>query len=118
MSRSTLNKKSPVIRVVAVTATLVVLLGFVANPAAAQKGKGGGGGDETITNPAFVFASSGDDGLRLGLFVHHTDAVREYAYDRDSVVGRLDRALDMAAANGWIVVSMKDDWRRIFPPLK
>ena len=55
------------------------------------------------------------DGARLGVLVHHTDSEREWAYDRDSHIGRLDRGLDEAEARGWIVVSMKDDWRRIFP---
>ena len=55
------------------------------------------------------------DGHRLGLFVHHTDADREYAYDRKSHVGTLDKALDQANANGWIVVDMKRDWNRVFP---
>ncbi|MDH3816837.1 MAG: haloacid dehalogenase-like hydrolase [Acidobacteriota bacterium] len=55
------------------------------------------------------------DGARLGVIVHHTDPEREWAYDRDSHIGRLDRGLDEAKARGWIVVSMKDDWRRIFP---
>jgi phosphoglycolate phosphatase-like HAD superfamily hydrolase len=55
------------------------------------------------------------DGLRLGLFVHHTDAEREYAYDRKSHVGTLDKALDQAAANDWIIVDMKKDWNVIFP---
>jgi phosphoserine phosphatase len=55
------------------------------------------------------------EGRRLGLFVHHTDAEREYAYDRKSHVGTLDKALDQAAANGWIIVSMKKDWRTVFP---
>ncbi len=54
-------------------------------------------------------------GRRLGLFVHHTDADREYAYDRDGLVGKLDKALDQADANGWIVVDMKNDWNRVFP---
>ena len=54
-------------------------------------------------------------GLRLGLFVHHTDAAREYAYDRKSHVGTLDKALDMAAAGDWIIVDMKTDWNSIFP---
>jgi phosphoglycolate phosphatase-like HAD superfamily hydrolase len=54
-------------------------------------------------------------GLRLGLFVHHTDADREYAYDRKSHVGTLDKALDQADANGWIIVDMKKDWKQIFP---
>ena len=53
-------------------------------------------------------------GARLGLLVHHTDAVREYAYDRDTPFGRLDKALDAAANNKWVVADMKDDWNRIF----
>jgi haloacid dehalogenase-like hydrolase len=56
------------------------------------------------------------DRRRLGLIVHHTDAEREYAYDRRSHFGRLDLALDAAAQNRWTVVSMKDDWNQIFPP--
>jgi phosphoserine phosphatase len=56
------------------------------------------------------------EGRRLGLFVHHTDADREYAYDRKSHVGTLDKTLDQADANGWIVVDMKKDWQTIFPP--
>jgi len=54
------------------------------------------------------------EGVRLGLLVHHTDAVREYAYDRDTPFGRLDKALDVAAMNHWEVVDMKNDWKRIF----
>lgn len=54
-------------------------------------------------------------GRRLGLLVHHDDAVREYAYDRDSHVGRLARGLDEASARGWLVTSMRDDWASIFP---
>jgi phosphoserine phosphatase len=57
-------------------------------------------------------------GARFGLYVHHTDAVREYAYDRNSPIGRLARGLDEAAKRGWVVTSMKDDWKTIFPPLK
>jgi hypothetical protein len=49
------------------------------------------------------------------LLVHHDDAEREYAYDRDSHIGKLDAAWDEAVAKGWNVVSMKDDWNRIFP---
>lgn len=56
-------------------------------------------------------------GARLCVFIHHTDAEREAAYDRASHIGRLDAGLDEAAARGWTVVSMKDDWRMIFPPL-
>ena len=54
------------------------------------------------------------DGRRFGLIVHHTDAEREYAYDRDTSFGRLDKALDAAAINKWTVVDMKNDWKRIF----
>jgi hypothetical protein len=50
----------------------------------------------------------------LGLIVHHTDAEREAAYDRESRVGRLDKALDEAPARGWVVVDMKRDWKRVF----
>jgi hypothetical protein len=53
-------------------------------------------------------------GARLGLLVHHTDAEREYAYDRKSHVGRLDKGLDEAGARGWLVVDMKRDWKRVF----
>jgi len=53
-------------------------------------------------------------GPNLGLIVHHTDPVREYAYDRDTPFGRLDKALDAAATNKWVVVDMKTDWNRIF----
>jgi haloacid dehalogenase-like hydrolase len=50
----------------------------------------------------------------LALIVHHTDGEREYAYDRKSHFGKLDKALDAAALNNWTVVSMKNDWKRIF----
>jgi phosphoserine phosphatase len=58
---------------------------------------------------------TGGAGPRFGLLVHHDDAVREYAYDRTSGVGKLDRGLDEAPKRGWTVVSMKDDWKTIFP---
>jgi phosphoglycolate phosphatase-like HAD superfamily hydrolase len=54
-------------------------------------------------------------GARFALIVHHTDAERETAYDRDSHIGKLDKGLDEAAAKGWTVVSMKDDWKTIYP---
>jgi phosphoglycolate phosphatase-like HAD superfamily hydrolase len=57
-------------------------------------------------------------GPRFALIVHHTDAQREWAYDRESHIGKLDKALDEAAAKGWTVVSMKDDWKTIYPPPK
>jgi phosphoserine phosphatase len=54
-------------------------------------------------------------GPRFGLLVHHTDANREYAYDRQSHFGRLDKALTEAAERGWTVVDMQADWKAIFP---
>ena len=51
---------------------------------------------------------------RLGLIVHHTDAKREWAYDRDSSSGRLDRGLDSATANGWLLIDMASEWKLIF----
>jgi len=53
-------------------------------------------------------------GPRFGLIVHHTDAEREYAYDRDTPIGRLDKALTDAPDFGWQVASMKTDWKKIF----
>jgi hypothetical protein len=64
--------------------------------------------------PMIQYTKAGG-GLRMGLFVHHTDAEHEYAYDRKSHVGTLDKALDQAAANGWHIVDMKKDWKQIFP---
>jgi len=75
--------------------------------------------------PIFAFGNSDGDqqilewtaageGLRFAGLVHHTDADREYAYDRSSPVGRLDKALDEAASKGWTVVDMKDDWKTVF----
>jgi len=77
--------------------------------------------------PIFAFGNSDGDlemlqwtagapGARFMGLVHHTDAVREWAYDRQSHVGKLDKALDEAQAKGWTVVDMKRDWKRIFPP--
>lgn len=54
-------------------------------------------------------------GRRLAMLIHHDDAAREYAYDRESHVGRLARGLDEAAQRGWQVVSMREDWIRLFP---
>jgi len=76
--------------------------------------------------PVFAFGNSDGDlqmlqwtgsgvGARFMGLVHHTDAKREWAYDRASAIGKLDKSLDAARANGWTVVDMKDDWRTIFP---
>lgn len=55
------------------------------------------------------------DGPRFALLIHHDDAKREWAYDRDSHIGRLTRGLDEADQRGWTVVSMKDDWSTVHP---
>lgn len=55
------------------------------------------------------------DGARLCVLVHHTDAKREAAYDRESHIGKLDAALDEANERGWTVIDMKNDWSRVFP---
>jgi len=55
------------------------------------------------------------EGPRLMILVHHTDGEREWAYDRQSPIGRLDKALDEAQRRGWTVVDMKKDWKKIFP---
>lgn len=62
----------------------------------------------------FEWTAAGQ-GRRLVVIIHHTDGDREYAYDRNSPVGTLDKALDEAAARHWIVVDMKHDWKTIFP---
>ncbi len=71
-----------------------------------------GNSDGDLAMLEYTYAGKGP---RLMLIVHHDDADREYAYDRKSRVGRLDKALDAASRRGWAVVSMKDDWAAIFP---
>jgi phosphoglycolate phosphatase-like HAD superfamily hydrolase len=56
-----------------------------------------------------------NDGPRFAMIVHHTDAAREWAYDRTSSVGKLDKALDEAQKRGWLLVDMKTDWKVIYP---
>ncbi|NRG19121.1 haloacid dehalogenase-like hydrolase [Rhizobiales bacterium] len=60
------------------------------------------------------WATAGD-GPRFGLIVHHTDGQREFAYDRESHVGKLARGLDEADGRGWLVVDMARDWKAVFP---
>lgn len=62
-----------------------------------------------------LFWTTTGPGKRFGLIVHHDDTKREYAYDRKSHIGKLDKALDAASINKWVVVSMKNDWETIFP---
>jgi phosphoglycolate phosphatase-like HAD superfamily hydrolase len=75
--------------------------------------------------PIFAFGNSDGDlqmlqwttagpGARFAGVVHHTDAEREYAYDRQSKIGKLDKALDEGKAKGWTVVDMKRDWKKVF----
>jgi hypothetical protein len=54
-------------------------------------------------------------GKRFAGLIHHTDDKREWAYDRKSSIGHLDKALDEAKAKGWTIVDMKNDWKRVFP---
>jgi len=61
------------------------------------------------------WTGAGDRARLIGI-VHHTDADREYAYDRSSHVGKLDKAWDTALKHGWLVVDMKTEWRTVFPP--
>lgn len=62
--------------------------------------------------------STAGSGRRLGMIVHHDDAAREYAYGRDSSIGRLAEGLDQYQAKGWGLISMKNDWKTIFPPAR
>jgi len=70
-----------------------------------------GNSDGDLEMLQWVTAGSG---ARLGVIIHHTDNEREVAYDRKSSIGRLDKALDEAAIQKWLVVSMKSDWAQIF----
>jgi phosphoserine phosphatase len=70
-----------------------------------------GNSDGDFAMLEWVTAGSGP---RFGLLVHHTDAVREFAYDRGSVAGRLERGLEEAKARGWTLVDMSKDWARVF----
>jgi hypothetical protein len=55
------------------------------------------------------------DGPRFGMIIHHTDAEREWAYDRESHIGRLNRGLDEGPGRGWVIVDMAADWEEVFP---
>jgi phosphoglycolate phosphatase-like HAD superfamily hydrolase len=59
--------------------------------------------------------STAGDGPRFGLIVHHTDADREFSYDRESAVGKLARGLDEGPDRGWVIVDMKTDWTKVWP---
>lgn len=59
--------------------------------------------------------SAGTEGKSLQVYVHHTDAEREWAYDRGSPIGGFDKGWDYATENGWTIVDMKNDWKKIYP---
>jgi phosphoserine phosphatase len=90
-------------------------------------GKPVGINDYIGRRPVLAFGNSDGDfqmlewttaggGARLGLLLHHDDATREVAYDRDSPIGKLARGLDEGPGRGWLIVSMKNDWNRVFAP--
>ena len=74
-------------------------------------------GSPDIVPPAerMVERAKGGGGVRFALLVHQTDAEREWAYDRKSSIRQLDAALDVAQAEGWTVVDLKNNWNTIFP---
>jgi hypothetical protein len=71
--------------------------------------------DGPVKTSIIDFVARAGEGARFAGLVHHTDAEREYAYDRQSKVGKLDKALDEATAKGWAVADMKRDWKTVFP---
>ena len=75
---------------------------------------GNSDGDLQMLQYTTIARDENDDTPRLGLIVHHTDDQREWAYDRESTVGKLDQALEEAPKRGWIVIDMKQDWNQVF----
>jgi phosphoglycolate phosphatase-like HAD superfamily hydrolase len=74
-----------------------------------------GNSDGDLQMLQWTAAGDGNGGPRFALIVHHTDPDREFAYDRESHIGKLDKALDEAKTKGWTVVDMKTDWKAVFP---
>lgn len=94
-----------------------------------KKGKPVGINQHIGRRPIAAFGNSDGDlqmlqwttagkGQRFALYIHHTDGEREWAYDRKSSVGRLDKGLDEAREKGWTIVDMKQDWKVIYPLVK
>jgi phosphoglycolate phosphatase-like HAD superfamily hydrolase len=79
---------------------------------------GNSDGDLQMLQYTTIARGKSDTRPSFGLLVHHTDAEREWAYDRESHIGTLDKALDEAAERGWTVVDMKSEWKTIYPPAK
>lgn len=111
--------------VIAATPTLTRIdqVNFIAN----GPGKPTGISHAIGRQPVLAFGNSDGDyqmleyttagaGPRMGLLLHHDDAEREFAYDRESMIGRLDKGLDDASAMHWHIVSMKNDFAEVFPP--
>ena len=76
---------------------------------------GNSDGDLQMLQYTTIARDKKDSTPRLGLIIHHTDADREWAYDRDSAIGKLDKALAEAKQRKWLVVDMKQDWTRVYP---
>jgi len=76
---------------------------------------GNSDGDLAMLEYTTIPRNADDTTPRLGFLIHHTDGQREFAYDRESHMGRLDKGLDEAAQRGWHLVDMKNDWNAIYP---
>jgi hypothetical protein len=79
---------------------------------------GNSDGDLQMLQYTTIKRKDDDATPRFGMIVHHDDAQREWAYDRDSHIGQLNTAWDESGQRDWLVVSMKSDWKTIFPPAK
>ena len=79
---------------------------------------GNSDGDLAMLEYTTVSRGANDKSLRFGLIVHHTDAEREWAYDRKSHIGTLDKGLDKVESRGWTLIDMKNDWKTIYPSEK
>lgn len=77
---------------------------------------GNSDGDLQMLQYTTIPRDRSDTTPRLGVIIHHTDPDREFAYDRDSHIGKLDNALDEAPQRGWIIIDMARDWKVIYPP--
>ena len=64
---------------------------------------------------AMLEYTTAGDGARFGLLLHHTDAEREFAYDREGHIGVLNRGLDEGPDRGWVIVDMANDWKQVWP---
>ncbi|MGQ7273112.1 HAD family hydrolase [Marinobacter sp. V034] len=79
---------------------------------------GNSDGDLQMLEYTTIPRETGDKTARLGVLLHHTDAEREWAYDRDSAIGKFDKGLEEAPGRGWVVIDMKKDWKQVFPDSK